>query len=144
MKTNDGSKRSVEEELSLLEQVVRERNAELRYFDYMRDNIGDFNIALATMPDDYIIRMYDYYIKTESRENFLTDEGEINTRLEGLRNMIVRLEEIPVIQEHMNSGLDEEAKVLIDNSVKTVVEKQKVRKMWPIQRFIYKRINRKK
>ena len=105
----------------------------------MRDNISDFNIALVTMPDDYIIRMYDYYIKTESRESFLKDEEEIDPRLNGLRDMIARLEEIPVIQEHMNRELDPEAKELINDTIRVIAEKQKVRKMGPIQKFIYQK-----
>ena len=144
MENNTNKAANAADDVSLFEQVLRERDKEEIYFDFMIDNSRDFDIALVTMPDDYIIRMHDYYVRQEAKEEYLTEEGQINEKLERMREKISKLEELAVIQEHMSKPLTEEEKEEIRNIVAYVAEKQKVRKMGPIRRKIYEMSKKKK
>ena len=141
MKNSEGH--SVEPEASVLEQVVQERSTEHAIFDNMVDNENDFNIALVTMPDDYIIRMHDYYMGLEKRESFMCGE-KVTPRLERIQLMVSRLEDIPVVQEHMipQSSTDEEVD-LIAETVALIEERQRVRKMGPVRKLVYNMKKRK-
>ncbi len=132
-----------EEDVSLLEQNICEKDADYRYFDIMIDNNNEFNIAIATLPDEYILRMYDYYIRQEEKE---TDNSVVNAKLERLKSMISRLEDIPAVQDYIcaNSELSDEEQAEIDSIVKLIEERQKVKKMGPLCRFIYKKTKGRK
>ena len=69
---------------------------------------------------------------------------KITPRIERIQCMISRLEDIPIVQEHMTSKALEEEEKQIEEMVALVEEKQKVRKMGPIQRFVYDKKKRRK
>lgn len=123
------------DDLSVLEQVHREREAELRSFDCMIHSEKDFILALVTMPDDYIIRLYDYLLKKEETDSI--DDDRIEDVLRE-REMIAKLEEIPVIQEHMcPKDLDEEEERFFQETMDILEEKHRVRSMGPVRKLVY-------
>lgn len=125
------------EDKSVLEEVLEERNKELTMFDYIIDSDNEFNLTLAIMPDDFIIKLYEYLVKLERRESFMTDEDDINERLFLLRDRMAALERLDVIMKYNEKDLDASTINKINDTVKTVVEKQKVRKMGPFRRYFY-------
>ncbi len=125
------------EDKSVLEEVLEERNKELTMFDYIIDSDNEFNLILAIMPDEFIIKLYEYLAKLERRESFLMDEDDINERLFLLRDRMAALERLDIIIKHNEKYLDESTKKEVNDGVKTVVEKQKVRKMGPLRRYFY-------
>ena len=125
------------EDKSVLEEVLEERNKELTMFDYIIDSDNEFNLTLAIMPDEFIIKLYEYLVKLERRESFMMDEDDINERLFLLRDRMAALERLDVIMKHNEKDLDASTINKINDTVKTVVEKQKVRKMGPFRRYFY-------
>jgi len=125
------------EDKSVLEEVLEERNKELTMFDYIIDSDNEFNLTLAIMPDEFIIKLYEYLVKLERRESFMMDEDDINERLFLLRDRMAALERLDVIMKHNEKDLDASTINKINDTVKTVVEKQKVRKMGPLRRYFY-------
>ena len=63
MKTIDEGHSMNQDETSLLEEAVMERNVMYSHFDSMIEDEGEFNITLVTMPDDYIINFHNYLHK---------------------------------------------------------------------------------
>ena len=57
---------SISDDVSVLEQVVMERDAELRAFDNMIKDEQSFNLALVTMPDEFLNKV-DGLAETEQR-----------------------------------------------------------------------------
>ena len=125
------------EDKSVLEEVLEERNKELTMFDYIIDSDNEFNLTLAIMPDEFIIKLYEYLVKLERKESFMMDEDDINERLFLLRDRMAALERLDVIMKHNEKELDASTINKINDTVKTVVEKQKVRKMGPFRRYFY-------
>ncbi len=125
------------EDKSVLEEVLEERNKELTMFDYIIDSDNEFNLTLAIMPDEFIIKLYEYLVKLERRESFMMDEDDINERLFLLRDRMAALERLDVIMKYNEKDLDASTINKINDTVKTVVEKQKVRKMGPFRRYFY-------
>lgn len=125
------------EDKSVLEEVLEERNKELTMFDYIIDSDNEFNLTIAIMPDEFIIKLYEYLVKLERRESFMMDEDDINERLFLLRDRMAALERLDVIMKHNEKDLDASTINKINDTVKTVVEKQKVRKMGPLRRYFY-------
>ena len=135
MKTIGGKHPKQNDDLSVLELVHREREAELRSFDCMIHSDKDFILALVTMPDDYIIRLYDYLLKKEEIDSI--DDDRIEDVLRE-REMIAKLEEIPVIQEHMSpKDLDEEDESFIQEPLDTLAGTKRVRNMGPVRKLVY-------
>ncbi|MBR6136798.1 MAG: hypothetical protein IKQ06_01430 [Bacilli bacterium] len=128
---------SISDDVSVLEQVVMERDAELRAFDNMIKDEQSFNLALVTMPDEYLVRLYDYLVKQESKYSFMVETDEEIALLNQLNRRIVKLEEFAVIQEHMTSHLSPEEKAEIEETAAMVEERQKVRKMGPVRKLVY-------
>jgi len=124
-------------EVSVLEQVVMEREAELRAFDNMIFDDHSFNLALVTMPDDYIVRLYDYLVKQESKHSFMVETDEEFLLLDQLKNRISKLEDLDIIQEKMKSHLTPKELQEIDETAAIVEERQKVRKMGPVLKLVY-------
>ena len=125
------------EDKSVLEEVLEERNKELTMFDYIIDSDNEFNLTIAIMPDEFIIKLYEYLVKLERRESFMMDEDDINERLFLLRDRMAALERLDVIMKYNEKDLDASTINKINDTVKTVVEKQKVRKMGPFRRYFY-------
>ena len=125
------------EDKSVLEEVLEERNKELTMFDYIIDSDNEFNLTIAIMPDEFIIKLYEYLVKLERRESFMMDEDDINERLFLLRDRMAALERLDVIMKYNEKDLDASTINKINDTVKTVVEKQKVRKMGPLRRYFY-------
>ena len=128
---------SINEEDPLFLQVVEERRAKLRAFDNMVADDSTFNLTLVTMPDDYIIELYDYYVNLEKKCSFMVETDEQITYLEQLDRRIVKLEELAIIQEHMMSHLSPEEVQEIEETAALVEERQKVRKMGPVRKLVY-------
>lgn len=128
---------SISDDVSVLEQVMMERDAELRAFDNMIKDEQSFNLALVTMPDEYLVRLYDYLVKQESKYSFMVETEEEISLLNQLNRRIVKLEEFAVIQEHMTSHLSPKEKAEIEETAAMVEERQKVRKMGPVRKLVY-------
>ncbi len=148
------------------------RNAEIRkaaeankdYFAFegaiMDDT--DFKIVMIQREDDFIIRLHDYLLGETKKIMDMDTSSDPSPRLVRINDMLSQLEGIPVVQEHvMQLTMSEEEKeqeqqpvevapeqetadVSPDAIAALVMEKQKVRKMGPIRRYIYLHINRRK
>ena len=143
MKTIDEGHSMNQDSTSLLEEAVMERNVMYSHFDSMIEDEGEFNITLVTMPDDYIINFHNYLLKLAKRQSFMMENPAFDPKLARLENMISRLEDIPCVQEDMNQKTTKEEEAQIDEAVRIIEERQKVRKMGPIQRFIYNQTKKK-
>lgn len=122
---------------SLFEEAVEEYNKQLSMFDNIIFSDNEFNLNIAIMPDDFIIELYKYLIKLERRESFFLEDDSFNERLMTIKNRIVALERLDVIDNYLSSLVPEDVKRKVNDTVKTVVEKQKVRKMGPIRKWFY-------
>jgi len=125
-------------EVSVLEQVIMERDIKYRTFENMVEHDDEFNIAMVTMDDKFIIELYDYLVKQEKKHSFMADTKEVDPRLERIKSMLLRLEDIAVVQEHMvEKSLTPEDVAQINEIVAKVSERQKLRKMGPVQKLVY-------
>lgn len=125
-------------EVSVLEQVTMERDIKYRTFENMVEHDDEFNIAMVTMDDKFIIELYDYLVKQEKKHSFMADTKEVDPRLERIKSMLLRLEDIAVVQEHMvEKSLTPEDVAQINEIVAKVSERQKLRKMGPVQKLVY-------
>ena len=106
---------------------LKEREAEYRLFESMINDNCSFAIAVATMPDDFIIRMHDYLLVQEKiGKNAKTTDLE---RIKRVKHMSSKLEEIEVVQQDM---LNKEEK----RRIKVEVSTQKVKKFKPIRKIV--------
>ncbi len=102
--------------------------AEQRLFESMVNDDCSFAIAVATMPDDFIIRLHDYLLKQGVKQEL---SPEINhERLERLKYMISKLEDIEVVQKHM-----EDINQSKEQNKTRVIEIQAVKKIGPFKRL---------
>ena len=68
----------------------------------------------------------------------MADTKEVDPRLERIKSMLLRLEDIAVVQEHMvEKSLTPEDVAQINEIVAKVSERQKLRKMGPVQKLVY-------
>ncbi len=126
------------EEASVLEQVIMERDIKYRTFENMVEHDDEFNIAMVTMDDKFIIELYDYLVKQEKKHSFMADTNEVDPRLERIKSMLLRLEDLAVVQEHMvEKSLTPEDVAQINEIVAKISERQKLRKMGPVQKLVY-------
>lgn len=122
---------------SLFEEAVEEYNRQLSMFDNIIFSDNEFNLNIAIMPDDFIIELYKYLIKLERRESFFNDDDSFNERLMTIKNRIVALERLDVIENYLSSLVPEDVKQEVAETVKISTEKKKVRRMGPIRKWIY-------
>lgn len=122
---------------SLFEEAVEEYNRQLSMFDNIIFSDNEFNLNIAIMPDDFIIELYKYLIKLERRESFFNDDDSFNERLMTIKNRIVALERLDVIDNYLSSLVPEDVKREIEEAVKKNTEKKKVRRMGPIRKWFY-------
>ena len=117
MRTIEDEGHSINQEKSVLEEVVEERSLLLSQFDNMIEHEDEFNIQFVTNPDDnYFIQFYDYLLKVEKKLSFMKSDEEKaeDATLERISRMIGRLETVALIEE-----------------------KQRVRKMGPVRKLVY-------
>ena len=139
-------KREVHEtnQTSLLEPVVKEQNLDHFYFDTLIDDETEFNLTLVTMPDDYIIRLHDYLVRKESVRDAELGDEPFDPTLARLQNMLSRLENIPVVQKHLQEmTMTKEDQAVIEESARIVADKQAYQKKGPIGRAIHRFKNRR-
>ena len=153
MEPNKGEEHPVYEEESVLEQVVRERNMKINTFENMIVNESDFNLALVTMPDDFILELYDYLAKLSKRSAFMLGEEDRTNeeynkqfeRLDRINAMLLRLEDLEVVQNHMvRKDLTPEDVAQINETVAILKEKQDYRKKGPVGKAIHRLVKRYK
>ena len=133
-----GEEHPVKEEVSVLEQVIKERDLKYRTFENMIEHDDEFNIAIVTMNDEFIIELYNYLVKLEKKHSFMADTDVVDPRLERIKSMLLRLEDLAVVQEHMvEKSLTPEDVAQINETVALITERQKVRKMGPVQKLVY-------
>ena len=99
MKPNGSEVHSENNGKSVLEQVRDEREKQLLMFETMEKDESSFNLALVTMPDDFIIDLYKYLVKKERRLGFLADDAKDSPELARAKEMITKLEDLEVIQK---------------------------------------------
>ena len=104
----------------------KDKEAEYRLFESMIDDNCSFAIAIATMPDDFIIRMHNYLLLQEQKiKNAKTKDVK---RLNRVQHMSSKLEEIDVVQQDI---LKQEQR-----KIEVVVETKKVKKLKPIRKIV--------
>jgi len=135
MKNEDSSK-------SVLETVWEERNAELNFFDGMIADPADFlGHLIVVIPDDQIIRFYDYLVKKQKKlESPFNENGKETIEYANVMTLIMKLEELEVIDNHKKEQ-EAEAERVTEEIMRQKEEHQKVKKMGPIRRLIYNKKN---
>ena len=135
MKNEDSGK-------SVLEEVWEERNAELNFFDAMIADPSDFlNHLIVVIPDDQIIRFYDYLVKKQrDLESPFNENGKETIEYGNVMTLIMKLEELEVIDNHKKAQ-EEEAKMVTEQIMAKLEERRKVKKLGPIGRILYNRKN---
>ena len=133
MKNEDSGK-------SVLEEVWEERNAELNFFDAMIADPSDFlNHLIVVIPDDQIIRFYDYLVKKQrDLESPFNENGKETIEYGNVMTLIMKLEELEVIESHKKEQ-EAEAEIVTEQILANLAERQKVKKMGPIRRALYNR-----
>ena len=133
MKNEDSGK-------SVLEEVWEERNVELNFFDALIVDPSDFlNHLIVVLPDDQIIRFYDYLVKRQRKlESPFNENGKETIEYGNVMTLIMKLEELKVIEDHKKE-LEAEAELVTEQIMKNIEERQKVKKMGPIRRALYNR-----
>lgn len=140
MKTTTVEGHSNNFEPSVLEQVVAEKNAEQYAFDTMIADASEFDLTLLTRPDDYIIRLHDYLMRELNQVSFASSNPEHDPKITRINTMLSRLEDIPAVQKHMKKQADDQ----VEETVAIITERQKVRKMGPLQRWLYEKMKNRK
>lgn len=123
---------------SLFEEAVDEYNKQLNAFDNIIFSDNEFNLNIAIMPDDFIIELYKYLLKLERKESFFDDDDSFNERLMTIKERIVALERLDVIENYLSSLVPEDVKQEVAEFVKKNTEKQKIRKMGPFRKWLYR------
>ncbi|MBQ4031607.1 MAG: hypothetical protein II625_07605 [Bacilli bacterium] len=133
MKNEDSGK-------SVLEEVWEEKNVELNFFDALIVDPSDFlNHLIVVLPDDQIIRFYDYLVKRQRKlESPFNENGKETIEYGNVMTLIMKLEELEVIETHKKE-LEAEAEIVTEQIMKNIEERQKVKKMGPIRRALYNR-----
>lgn len=133
MKNEDSGK-------SVLEEVWEEKNVELNFFDALIVDPSDFlNHLIVVLPDDQIIRFYDYLVKRQRKlESPFNENGKETIEYGNVMTLIMKLEELKVIEDHKKE-LEAEAEIVTEQIMKNIEERQKVKKMGPIRRALYNR-----
>ena len=140
MRTSTVEEHSNNFQPSVLEKAVEEKNAEHFAFDTMIADPSEFDLTLLTRPDDYIIRLHDYLMRQLNQISFASSNPEHDPKITRINNMLSRLEDIPAVQEHINQQTDKQ----VEETVALVAERQRVRKMGPLQRLFYERMKKRK
>ncbi len=123
---------------SVLETVWEERNAELNFFDAMiADPTDFFSHLIVVIPDDQIIRFYDYLVdKQRKLESPLNENGKETVEYAHVMMLIMGMENLKIIDNYKNEQ-QAEADMITEEIVRIIGERQKVKKMGPIRRAIY-------
>lgn len=134
--------KSEESEKSLFQQVWEERNAELNFFDAMIVDPTDFlNHLIVVIPDDQIIRFYDYLVGRQRKlEKSFDDDYKETIEYGNIMTLIMKLEELEVIDNHKKAK-EEEAKMITDQIKANLNAPKKVKKLGPIGRILFNRKN---
>ncbi len=123
---------------SVLETVIAEREAEYNYYDSIIADPSEFlGLLIAVLPDEQIIRFYDYLVKRQRKlESSFDEEATKTVEYANVMRLIMKLEEIDAIDAHKK---EEQAKAdsVTEEIVKKLEERRKVKKMGPIRRAIY-------
>ena len=133
---NDNSEKSV------LEKVLEERNRELNFFDAMIADPTDFlGHLIVVIPDDQIIRFYDYLVKKQRKlESPFNENGKETVEYANVMILIMKLEELEVIDNHKKEQ-QAEADKITEQIMKNIEERQKIKKMGPIRKMFYNKKN---
>lgn len=129
-------------EKSLFQQVWEERSAELNFFDAMIADPSDFlNHLIVVIPDNQIIRFYDYLVSRQRKlEKSFNDDYKETVEYGNIMTLIMKLEELEVIDNHKKAQ-EEEAKMVTEQIMAKLEERRKVKKLGPIGRILYNRRN---
>ena len=129
-------------EKSLFQQVWEERSAELNFFDAMIADPSDFlNHLIVVIPDNQIIRFYDYLVSRQRKlEKSFNDDYKETVEYGNIMTLIMKLEELEVIDNHKKAQ-EEEAKMVTEQIMAKLEERRKVKKLGPIGRILYNRKN---
>lgn len=129
-------------EKSLFQQVWEERSAELNFFDAMIADPSDFlNHLIVVIPDNQIIRFYDYLVSRQRKlEKSFNDDYKETVEYGNIMTLIMKLEELEVIDNHKKAQ-EEEAKMITEQIMSKLEERRKVKKLGPIGRILYNRRN---
>lgn len=128
MKTSDGSMEPKEQkEYEALYDVIH-------HYDQM-------NLTLAMMPDRYVTKFYDFMIRLARIESEKNPDQE-TPKLRKLREKIASLEQVPAVRDYIWESTKEPNDV--DEIVALIEERQKVRKMGPIRKYVYKKTKKKR
>lgn len=124
---------------SVLETVIAEREAEYNYYDSIIADPSEFlGLLIAVLPDEQIIRFYDYLVKRQRKlEGSFDEEATKTVEYANVMTLIMKLEEIAVIDEHKKEQEQAQADKVTEEIVKKIEERRKVKKMGPIRRAIY-------
>ena len=102
-----------------------------------------YSISYALLPDCYITKLYDFLLRLAKLES-VKSEGEKTPRLEKIKETISKLELIPSVQQHIWENTPTKQEVEINEMVALIEEKQKLRKMGPVRKYVYQKIKKKK
>ncbi|MBR3210479.1 MAG: hypothetical protein IKF71_00885 [Bacilli bacterium] len=121
---------------------IREMS-EVDVFSEALHNNEMYDISWILLPDCYAIKLYDYLLRLVELENV---KGEVKKpqRLKKIKDILLKLELLPSVQQHIWEITPTEQDAEIDAMVALVEEKQKLRKMGPVRKYIYQKQKEKK
>lgn len=101
----------------------------------------NMNLVLAVMPDHLVTKFYNFmlwYADMESQKG----KNKDTPKMKKIKDTISSLEQTPGVQNYLWESTKEKDE--IDEIVALVEEKQKVRKMGPIRKYVYQKRKKKK
>ncbi len=134
-------------EESVLEQVVRERNQQIQLYEGLIAYEDSFLIALVNYSDEIILGLYDYLIREEKKLRFMLDDKVSDQRYDRIGAMLLRLEDLEVVQEHMMDGklpeeTPEEKEAQINETVAIIADRQAYRKKGPVGKAVHRLVKK--
>ena len=132
---------------SVLEQVVRERDQQIQLYEALITFEDSFLIALVNYSDEVILGLYDYLVREERKLRFMLDEEVNSQRYDRIGAMLLRLEDLEVVQEHMlkpeqPKETPEEKEAQINEIVAKVQERQALRKKGPVGKAVHRLVKK--
>ena len=101
----------------------------------------DMNLVLAVMPDHLVTKFYNFMLWFASMESEKGKKQD-TPKMKKIKDTISSLEQTPAVQNYLWESTKEKDE--IDEIVALIEERQKVRKMGPIRKYVYKKTKKKR
>ncbi|MBR4693672.1 MAG: hypothetical protein IKP07_02565 [Bacilli bacterium] len=127
----------------VLVQVVKERNQQIQLYEGLIAYEDSFLIALVNYSDEIILGLYDYLVREEKKLRFMLDDQVSDQRYDRIGAMLLRLEDLEVVQKHMMGDKEPEETIQEtpeekEAQINDILDKLAYRKKGPIGKAVHR------